>query len=193
MCLQWRWLDSGQVSQGLRGTTRLGEFQEARMLAPGDPLPQLQQWLLEILVKARDAYATGITTESATPNVLATPGQPGFDIYGHPLVNTDIYSTPFADLYADPYANTVPAVPVIADHGILIRVERQASLPEQVLFEDDLRRDPRVISLRPIQLSHAIRQYRLELKDEQDEQWLSQWFAWHGLSLSPTADGWLAR
>jgi len=193
LIVQWHWLDSRQVSLSLRGTSRLGEFQETRMLAPGDPLPQLQQWLLETLLKARDAYATGITPEVATLDVPATPSPPAFDIYGNPLGNTDIYTDPFGDFYGDPYANQAPAAPVIVDHGILIRIERQASLPEQVLFEDDLRRDPRVAALRPTQLSHAMQQYRLDLKDEQDEQWLNQWFAEHGLSLSPTADGWLAR
>ncbi|MDX8407079.1 MAG: hypothetical protein R8L58_01710 [Mariprofundaceae bacterium] len=192
LIVQWRWLDSRQVSLSLRGTSRLGEFQETRMLAPGDPLPQLQQWLLETLLKARDAYATGIAPEVATPDVPATPSPPVFDIYGNPLVSTDIYTAPFADVYGDPYANTAPAAPLIADHGILIRVERQASLPEQVLFEQDLRQDPRILDLSLRRVNRDARQYRLHLKGA-DDLWLRDWFSRRGLHLAPTIEGWVAR
>jgi len=172
--VQWRWLDTRQVTLSVRGNSRLAEFQETRMLSPGDPLPQLQQWLLETLLKARDAYASG-EPQPQTPVVATTPV---VDIYGNPLIN------------ADPYA--VASIPV-PDDGILISIERQASLPEQVLFEDDLRRDPRVVSLLPRELNQNMQQYRVKLKEPSDTQWLSQWFAQHGLSLTQTPVGWLAR
>jgi len=182
MIVQWRWLDARQASLSVRGNSRLAEFQETRTLSPGDPLPQLQQWLLDTLLKARDAYANEPQVEMPAP-VLVTA--PVIDIYGNPIISTDIY--------ADPYAAASLPTPAIADDSILIMIERQASLPEQVLFEDDLRRDPRVVSLLPRQLNHTMQQYRLKLKDPADTQWLHQWFAQHGLSMVPTADGWLAR
>jgi len=174
--VQWRWLDNRQISLSIRGNSRLAEFQETRTLDPGDPLPQLQQWLVQTLLKARDAYAIG-ETQAETPVVATTPA---VDIYGNPLID------------ADPYANA--GMPVtVADDSILISIEHQASLPEQVLFEDDLRRDPRVLSLLPRELNKNIQQYRVKLKEPTNTQWLSQWFAQHGLSLTQTPDGWLAR
>ncbi len=194
LIMQWRWLDSQQVSLSVRGTSRLGEFQETRVLVPGDPLPQLQQWLLETLLRARDAHASGLAPEIpqtavASASAAGVAGISSVDIYGNPLTSTDINT----NLYGDPYTHPATA-PLIVDDSILISIERQASLPEQVLFEDDLRHDPRVASVLPAMLSHAIRRYRLTLKDPQDDQWLSQWFTQHGLSLTRTPDnGWLAR
>jgi len=182
MIVQWRWLDAKQASLSVRGNSRLAEFQETRTLSPGDPLPQLQQWLLDTLLKARDAYAN--EPQVAMPAPVLVPA-PVIDIYGNPIISTDIY--------ADPYAAASVPIATIVDDSILIMIERQASLPEQVLFEDDLRRDPRVASLLPRQLNHTMQQYRLQLKDPADTQWLHQWFAQHGLSLTPAADGWLAR
>jgi hypothetical protein len=175
--MQWRWLDTRQVTMSVRGNSRLAEFQETRMLTPGDPLPQLQQWLVETLLKARDAYASG-EPQTETPVVVTTPA---VDIYGNPIIN------------ADPYAAATSKPVPVADDGILISIEHQASLPEQVLFEDDLRRDPRVVSLIPRELNQNTQQYRVKLKEPSDTQWLSQWFTQHGLSLTQTPDGWLAR
>ena len=76
--------------------------------------------------------------------------------------------------------------------GLLLTVERQASLPEQVLFEDDLRRDPHVRSLILRQVSGGLQQYRLQLKAG-DDQWLPQWFRLRGMTLTPAVEGWVAH
>ncbi|MFQ5519411.1 MAG: hypothetical protein ACE5E3_05355 [Mariprofundus sp.] len=76
--------------------------------------------------------------------------------------------------------------------GKLLTIQRQASLPEQVLFEDDLGRDPRIASLKLRQVNREFQQYRLQLKGA-DEQWLSQWFRRRGLTLSPSVEGWIAH
>jgi len=187
MVLQWRWLDNRQVSLSVRGTSRLGEFQETRTITPGDPLPQLQQWLLDTLLKARDAYASGGATPAAVAPLVPVQAL-AVDIYGNPIAGTD----PYAQIsQIDPYAQ-MPAL-AIPDDSILISIRHQASLPEQVLFEDDLRRDPRVASLLPSQFNRNLQQYRLQLKEPRNDQWLKQWFTQHGLTLTPMPNGWLAQ
>lgn len=83
-----------------------------------------------------------------------------------------------------------PTMPQLR-HGIL-SIERQASLPEQVMFEDDLRRNPHVAGLSLKQVNKQGRQYRLALKSP-DDQWLSAWFKRRGMTLTASADGWLVR
>jgi len=57
LVLQWRWLDARHVQLSVRGQSRLGEFVESRDINDADALPLLQQWLAEVLLRARDAYA----------------------------------------------------------------------------------------------------------------------------------------
>ncbi|MDQ6971135.1 MAG: hypothetical protein Q9M30_00650 [Mariprofundaceae bacterium] len=57
LVLQWRWLDARHVQLSARGQSRLGEFVESREINDADALPLLQQWLGEVLLRARDAYA----------------------------------------------------------------------------------------------------------------------------------------
>lgn len=63
--LSWRWQDPQQVSLSITGNPRLANAQEIRSLAAGDPMPQIQAWMNDVMLKARDAYA-------ATPAVPAT-------------------------------------------------------------------------------------------------------------------------
>ncbi|MDQ6987384.1 MAG: hypothetical protein Q9M25_06240 [Mariprofundaceae bacterium] len=60
LVLQWRWLDISHVELSVRGQSRLGEFSEVREITGADPLPALQQWLQQVLLKARDAYASDV-------------------------------------------------------------------------------------------------------------------------------------
>lgn len=53
----WQWLDNQHVMLSVRGNSRLQEFSETRVITDADPLPKLSDWLEEILIKARDAYA----------------------------------------------------------------------------------------------------------------------------------------
>jgi len=97
-----------------------------------------------------------------------------------------------------------PAPPMIGDNGAylspvqaplqagLLSIQRQASLPEQVLFEDDLAHDPRVLSLTLRQVNKDSQQYRLQLKSS-DDQWLMAWFSRRGMTLTQSVEGWLAR
>jgi len=74
----------------------------------------------------------------------------------------------------------------------LLRIQRQASLPEQVLFEEELARDPRVLSLSLSQVNKDRQQYRLQLKSP-DDQWMMAWFSRRGMTLTQSVEGWLAR
>jgi len=76
--------------------------------------------------------------------------------------------------------------------GGLLTVLRQASLPEQVLFEDDLAHDPRTLSLTPRQVNRDRQQYRLQLKSL-DDLWLIEWFRNRGLTLTQSVEGWVAQ
>ncbi len=76
--------------------------------------------------------------------------------------------------------------------SILLTIERQASLPEQVLFEDDLAHDPRVLRLTLRQVNRNQQQYRLQLKSS-DSLWLVPWFGNRGMTLTQSLDGWVAR
>lgn len=173
LVLNWRWQDQQQVSLSVRGNSRLPEFAETRMLEAGDPLPQMQAWLLEVMLKARDAYASdAMIADSAA---VATAG-------GAPDAGGAGVAT-----------GTLPGVSVpMSGLERMLTINRHATLPEQVLFEDALRRHPRVAALVPYLLSNNVQQYRLVLKSA-DDRWLIEWFARNGMQLSPRPDGWLAQ
>jgi hypothetical protein len=175
LTLQWQWLDQRQVKLTVRGTSRLGEFSETRRLANGDPFPQLERWLTEILLKARDAHAQPLE-EAAAP---VPDDIPAFIVGSAQL---EAQSTEFSE----------HPLPDPQDSYLLLSIERQASLPEQVLFEDDLKHDPRIINLTVQQVNKYMQQYRLQLKNS-DGQWLVEWFGQRGLKLSQTKEGWVAR
>lgn len=69
--LSWRWLDPQQVSLSVHGNPRLADSQEIRTLAAGDPMPQIQAWMDDVMLKARDAYAAPPATQPAA--VQPTP------------------------------------------------------------------------------------------------------------------------
>ena len=74
----------------------------------------------------------------------------------------------------------------------MLTIQRQASLPEQVLFEDDLGRDPHVVTLSLRQVNKQGRQYRLSLKGS-DDQWLFEWIKRRGMMLTASVEGWVVR
>ncbi|PIW44100.1 MAG: hypothetical protein COW18_13920 [Zetaproteobacteria bacterium CG12_big_fil_rev_8_21_14_0_65_54_13] len=163
LVLAWRWLDSRQVSLSVRGGTRLGEFAQTRIVASGDPAQQLQPWLDELLLKARDAYVA-----SAEPILPVVTG---------PQVA--------------PADQPLEAVSASADGYLLLKVQRQAPLSEQILFEQDLLQDPRILDLSLRQVNRDGQQYRLHLKGS-DDLWLRDWFSRRGMVLTPTIEGWVA-
>jgi len=71
----WQWLDNQQVVLSLRGNSRLQEFSETRMITDADPLPVISDWLNDILIKARDAYAFDVDSAGNLNAANATPGQ----------------------------------------------------------------------------------------------------------------------
>jgi hypothetical protein len=73
-----------------------------------------------------------------------------------------------------------------------IHITRTSSLPEQVLFEDALRHDRRVLLLQPHVLSGAEREYILRLETS-DDSWLPSWFRQHGMTATATPYGWLVE
>lgn len=177
LILLWQWLDQEQVNLTVRGTSRLGEFSETRLLATGDPLPQLEKWLTEILLKARDAHAEAQIDMATTPPLGERP-----EIISEPSQHQKIASPQAAE----------QSLLAAKNNYFLLSMERQASLPEQVLFEDDLKHDPRIIHLSLRQVNRDMQQYRLQLKGP-DHQWLIEWFEQRGLELSQTQEGWVAR
>jgi len=166
LVLFWRWLDNKQVSLSVRGNSSLSEFSETRRLASGDPLEQLKSWMSELLLKARDAHIESTTVE--THDLELAPDQ------NNPL---------------NGLADQVLTKPAIE---LLLTVQRETSLADQVLFEDDLREDPRIVKLSLRQVNREGQQYRLQLNGS-DDQWLMQWFARRGMTLIPTIEGWVAR
>lgn len=66
LVLSWQWFaDDPRVHLVVRGDTPLMEFNEARTLAPGDFMPELQAWAEALLVAARDAYAVNAEVTTA--------------------------------------------------------------------------------------------------------------------------------
>ncbi len=176
LILQWKWLDRRQVKLTMQGTSRLGEFSETRQLADGNPFPQLEKWLTEILLRARDAHAQPLEDIA----VASVPDDiPEF------IVGSSQQEVQSAELAGQP-------VSASQNNYLLLSIERQASLPEQVLFEDDLKRDPHIINLLLQRVDSNKQQYQLHMKSS-DNQWLVEWFGQRGMELSQTQKGWVAR
>ena len=169
LVLQWNWLDQQQVNLTVRGTSSLGEYSEIRRLGAGDPVPQLGAWLVEVLLRARDA-----TVAPVQEPVTVVPGD---------------LNTP--DLSGQPAMDSIPETGAQEKH-LLLTLERQASLAEQVLFEEELSRDPRVLGLLLHRVNREVQQYSLHLNGA-DDQWLVEWFRLRGMALTPVVDGWVAR
>ncbi|MBL4775550.1 MAG: hypothetical protein JKY87_05790 [Mariprofundus sp.] len=173
LVLLWRWLDYKQVSLSVRGHSKLTEFTETRYLKAGDPLEQIQPWMRQVLLQARDAYAEGGVTQPVDEheNVVGA------------------LQTVAGDNAA--IIELVPHMPK-AEVGLRLMIHRSASLLDQVLFEDELIQDPRILDLSLRQVNKESQQYSLQLKGS-DDQWLAQWFARRGMTLTPTIEGWVAR
>jgi len=153
LIVAWQWIDNSQVNLVVRGTTALAEFSEARKIGTGDPLSQLQSWMEEVLLTARDAN-------------ISNPDQ----------------------------TVAMPSLKKKRDGGIevLLTIEQSATLPAQVALEDALRQHEKVESIIPSYLSAVSRQYRLQLKGEEDA-WVQEWFQRRGMQVLPTPQGWLVR
>lgn len=80
LVLTWNWLDTRRVQLSVRGQSRLGEFSEIRTITRADPLPALQSWLDNILLRARDAYAYAAQTPATGPGGTATQASEAFNI-----------------------------------------------------------------------------------------------------------------
>jgi len=128
--------------------------------------------VLRYLKKNAIPYYVEQTAEQSADNVAITPTmmQPSIDVQ----------------------PGLEPLVPPSSQKTGLLTVLRQASLPEQVLFEDDLARDPRIIRMTLRQVNSGEQQYRLQLKGP-DDRWLSEWFRQRGLMLTQSVEGWVAR
>jgi len=56
LAIRIQWLDDIQVQLSARGQSRLSEFSETRNLDMGDPFIQLKRWVVQTMLRARDAY-----------------------------------------------------------------------------------------------------------------------------------------
>ena len=71
LAMHIQWLDDIQAQLSVRGQSRLPEFSETRTLDMGDPFAHLQHWVLDILMRARDAYVwSPQTATSHQPNPI---------------------------------------------------------------------------------------------------------------------------
>jgi len=163
LVLNWQWLDNRQVLLTVRGTSALGEYTDMRKLSSGDPVAQLKPWLSEVLLKARDGQVLPAADKTVSPVALTSITQ-----------------------------NQLQIAPVSNDLYLILNIERQASLPEQILFEEELKSDPRILDLSLRAVNRENQQYRLHLKGG-DDQWLVRWFSRRGLTLTATIEGWVAR
>jgi hypothetical protein len=132
--LSWRWLSDSQVSLTVHGNAHVPDSQDIRFMAAGDPMPQIQAWLDEVMLKARDDYA-------------ARPAAP----------------TPASASAAPPAESAVPAS-AMAPLSLMLTVDQPESLADQVLLEQALAADPHVASLQLSQVNADSRQYLLKLR-----------------------------
>ncbi len=56
LAMHIQWLDDIQAQLSVRGQSRLPEFSETRTLDMGNPFAHIQRWVLDTLIRARDAY-----------------------------------------------------------------------------------------------------------------------------------------
>ena len=79
---------------------------------------------------------------------------------------------------------------------VLLTIELEYSLASQVMLEQALRTHPSVVNVIPTLLQKARRQYRIQLRDGND-QWLESWFARYGLVAirqpEGSVDDWLVQ
>ncbi|MBN4076932.1 hypothetical protein JYT48_01525 [Mariprofundus ferrooxydans] len=188
LVLLWRWLDNKQVSLSLRGNSKLNEFSETRRLSGVDPLKQLKPWLHDVLLQARDAYAEAEPTQTK-PLISKSIATGSISAQMAPQVAPQLASPALQT--GGPALMTQPALTKPAVE-LKLSVQRPASLADQVLFEQALQHDPRILNLSLLQADQEGQQYRLQLKGS-DDQWLTLWFARRGMALTPTIEGWVAR
>jgi len=68
LVIRIQWLDDIQVQLSVRGQSRLSEFSETRNLDMGEPFVQLKGWVIQTMIRARDAYAWHETAATDTTN-----------------------------------------------------------------------------------------------------------------------------
>jgi len=88
--------------------------------------------------------------------------------------------------------NSVDVPATVATPSLHLVIEQRASLSEQIALEAALRADPRVQSILPSYLNYRSRTYTLQLKQNNDG-WISDWFAQRGMVATPNAQGWLIQ
>jgi len=121
-------------------------------------------------------------------------------VSGDPLIQLQLWTSQLlvslrdnAASGGDLTAGELPAAEAaINTTGSLLTIEQTAPLPEQVVLEEALRQNRSVQSLIPVYLSSTSRQYRIQLKDN-DDSWIQNWFGRRGMQAEPTPEGWLVR
>jgi len=72
LAIRIQWLDDIQVQLSARGQSRLSEFSETRNLDMGDPFIQLKRWVVQTMLRARDAYVWQPETVADTAGAVIT-------------------------------------------------------------------------------------------------------------------------
>jgi len=109
-----------------------------------------------------------------------------------PAAATLIEPTATEQTAAQPAASLPDISTAAAPLITMLTIEHHASLPEQVLLEQDLSNDPHVQRLTLKRVSRFGEQYQLLLK-QPDDHWLAAWFAHRGMTITQSVDGWVAR
>jgi len=75
LAIRIQWLDDVQVQLSARGQSRLSEFSETRNLDMGEPFVQLKGWVIQTMIRARDAYVwqSAMVTNTNNVNDLVAP------------------------------------------------------------------------------------------------------------------------
>jgi len=75
LAIRIQWLDDIQVQLSARGQSRLSEFSETRNLDMSEPFVQLKGWVIQTMIRARDAYVwqSAMVTDANNVNDLVAP------------------------------------------------------------------------------------------------------------------------
>ncbi len=75
LAIRIQWLNDIQVQLSARGQSRLSEFSETRNLDMGEPFVQLKSWIIQTMIRARDAYVwqSAMLTDTNNVNDLVAP------------------------------------------------------------------------------------------------------------------------
>ncbi len=172
--MRFEWLDAQHVRLRVDGSALLSVIEEERRIR-GDAFAFLRKWLRDTLLRLRDGQMKQGDPSSTQPVA--------------PALKTSL---------ADPYQNASDAQDLetmateLPQDGEVLVIRKPMPLSQQLLLEKDMRKERRVRSLIP--LSFGPNEIRYILRMETDDQtWLTEWFARHGMRATRLDRAWLIQ